>query len=518
MCGYHGWFNCYGDGSAVERWVHWAAGTYKSNNGLPAPGHLSFELYPDISDYNSTSLFQTAFDNLGDGQPSLLFSSYKQDVIEKHFEWMKQYEIDGVGVQKFLPNDGVLVKNRDSIAMRVRKVAEKYQRVFYIIYDMSASDSATFCNDLLRLESYKLTSSSYYAHENGKPVICIWEFGLNSRPDLPITSLNLIYWLKGKGYYVIGGMPTYWRIGTGDSWADYINVNNAFDMISPWAVGRFNSPSGADNYHTNVPVSYSLGPVFFRTSMEVNYDAVPTWSDQMATIKNVVGYGGTSVPHCSLVNKEVSRTGAYSLKYSGRDNSTTESYCYFNVFDVNFPVYSDTKLTFWNYPLNNNGRFVSVDLLMTDGTRLIDTDAKDISGLSMVPSQGRGTVNAWTENVCNIGQWLIRKTMDKILVGYDQASENDDFSGNIDDIFITPQGVYKATALKYLAKMPVCPMNIYPNPVKDKKLLINFVNFTKEPEVLTTVINMQGKVLIEKRIDTSSNYELLLNNLQGECI
>lgn len=101
ICGYQGWFNCYGDGSPVARWFHWSNGTYQSNAGSPAPGAIKFEAYPETSEYNSSSLFQTNLGNTNEGQPAALFSSWKSDVIEKHFEWMQENEIDGVALQRW---------------------------------------------------------------------------------------------------------------------------------------------------------------------------------------------------------------------------------------------------------------------------------------------------------------------------------------------------------------------------------------------------------------------------------
>lgn len=637
FCGYQGWFNCYGDGSAVERWVHWSGGVYKSNDGHPAPGHLNFEIYPEVSEYPASSLFQSGFANLGDGRPAVLFSSYKEETIDKHFEWMKQYGIDGVAVQKFLTTDGVFVKNRDSIVVRVRRAAEKYGRLFYVMYDMKASDSATFCNDLLRIESYKVTESPGYAHQNGKPVLCIWGFGLNTRPDLPKTSLNIINWLKGKGYYVIGGVPANWRTGNSDSWADYNNVYNSFDMISPWTVGRYSDQTGIDNYKNNylvpdknycdtrniayqpvvfsgfawsnwqpgyedrqnqiprsqgeffwrqlyniknsqinnmyvamfdeydegtailkaadsyfdvptnqyflttsadgiyissdfymrltgkaakvlkgldpltpnVTIPYSIGPIFFRTSLEFKYDAQPFWINKISSIKNIGGAGTAVSPQCSTVSGSTSHTGTCSLKFSGKDNSTTESYCYFDVFDVNIPVYTDTKLSFWNYPLDGNGRYVSIDLLMTDGTRLKDVNAKDINGLSMNPSQPRGTVNSWTENTCNIGQWLNGKTIDKILAGYDHPQETGDFSGYIDDITISTQGVY--TAIKTNLK-PGNEVKIFPNPVTNDKITISVQNSGGE-YFLITLTDLQGKLCRQENRHDSSDFSFYVGDL-----
>src|SRR2546430_9931492 len=75
ICGYQGWFNAYGDGSPVARWVHWSAGTYQSNAGAPAPGAVKFEVYPDVEEYNAASLFQTDLANTAEGKPAKLFSS-----------------------------------------------------------------------------------------------------------------------------------------------------------------------------------------------------------------------------------------------------------------------------------------------------------------------------------------------------------------------------------------------------------------------------------------------------------
>ena len=142
ICGYQGWFSCYGDGSPVARWFHWSNGTYQSNAGSPAPGAIKFEVYPSTDDYNAASLFQTNLGNTNEGKPAKLFSSWKADVIDKHFEWMQQNEIDGVALQRFIGEtfDGVFKTNRDSVTARVRRSTEAHQRVFYLMYDISGLD------------------------------------------------------------------------------------------------------------------------------------------------------------------------------------------------------------------------------------------------------------------------------------------------------------------------------------------------------------------------------------------
>lgn len=250
IAGYQGWFNCAGDGSPVARWHHWGGNP-------PSRGNLSFEVYPDVSEYKTTDLFQSGFASFGNGNKAKLFSSYKSTVIDKHFEWMKTYEIDGAALQRFLgelSNDPVFKRNRDSIAVRMSRAAQKYDRIFYIMYDMGAVDRDTvdFKKDWTHLvKDLKITDSPAYAHQDGKPVVCIWGFGFTSREDQPVNSMKIINWLKEQGCYIIGGVPTNWRTGNGDSWADYAEVYKSFDMISPWMVGRLASMKSIDDHRTN---------------------------------------------------------------------------------------------------------------------------------------------------------------------------------------------------------------------------------------------------------------------------
>ena len=84
------------------------------------------------------------------------------------------------------------------------------------------------------------TASPAYARQNGKPVVCIWGFGFNDagRPFAPAPCLEVVNWFKAQGCYVIGGVPTYWRQGINDSRPGFFDVYHAFNMISPWMVGR----------------------------------------------------------------------------------------------------------------------------------------------------------------------------------------------------------------------------------------------------------------------------------------
>ncbi|MBN1413324.1 MAG: carbohydrate-binding protein [Spirochaetales bacterium] len=254
--GYQGWFTCYGDGSPVDRWFHWSNGTYQSNAGAPAPGAVKFELYPDVREY--TNLYQTNLGSLNNGQPARLFSSYSEQTVNKHFEWMQTYGIDGAALQRFGSElaDSVFKAHRDSVGTKVRNAAQTYGRKFYIMYDVSGM-GADF-NSVLQSDwtntitgTLNLTSSSAYAKQDGKPVVCIWGLGFTDRPGDATSSLNLVNWFKSQGCYVIGGVPTHWRTSSDDSKPGFENVYRAYDMISPWSVGRFGDQAGADNFKNN---------------------------------------------------------------------------------------------------------------------------------------------------------------------------------------------------------------------------------------------------------------------------
>ena len=123
----------------MQQWVHWSQGSYQSATPNPSVNNLTFELYPDITDYPDEVLFQTGFANLGDNRPARLFSSYPQATLDLHFAYMAEHGIDGVALQRFIAVtfDPVFKQNLDSIAVRLRRAAEKHNRGFYMMYDIT---------------------------------------------------------------------------------------------------------------------------------------------------------------------------------------------------------------------------------------------------------------------------------------------------------------------------------------------------------------------------------------------
>lgn len=255
VAGYQGWFACAGDGTplgSLNRWVHWSRGT------APAPSSQSFELWPDVREFGMEHTYPTGYANLGNGSPARLFASDQKKVVDTHVHWMRQYGIDCAALQRFGGEltDPIHAKQRSEVAALLRSACEDNGRKFYIMYDLSGwtkfSPEIKLDWTEVIVHKLRLTSSRAYARQDGKPVVCLWGMGFTNHPGDTAECLEIIQWFKSQGCYVIGGVPAYWRTSTRDSKPDFLSVYNAFDMLSPWTVGRFNGTAGADEYRKNV--------------------------------------------------------------------------------------------------------------------------------------------------------------------------------------------------------------------------------------------------------------------------
>lgn len=249
MAGYQGWFMADGDGAGVG-WRHWAP-------GLPAPDNISFDMWPDLREYDADELYPTSFTYSG-GSTAGLYSAFNYKTVERHVKWMKDYGIDGVFVQRFIGEaKSVQFKPvRDKVLQNIRDGAGKYGRVFVNMYDISGGNATTIVDDIKNdwmhiVDDLDIISSGRYLHHEGKPLLAIWGFGVNGRPGTPADAVALIQWLKSGAEEkyratVMGGIDPGWQ---GHS-ADWKNAYMQFDIISPWAVGRYSDDAGADNFRT----------------------------------------------------------------------------------------------------------------------------------------------------------------------------------------------------------------------------------------------------------------------------
>ena len=121
MCGDQGWFNAAGDG-AGRGYHHWA----RSGNRQPCPETITFDLWPDLSELPEEERFPTQFKN-ADGSAAEVFSSFLEPTVHRHFQWMREYGIHGVFLQRFINTlDHPPHKlHNDTVLAHVRSGAEK---------------------------------------------------------------------------------------------------------------------------------------------------------------------------------------------------------------------------------------------------------------------------------------------------------------------------------------------------------------------------------------------------------
>lgn len=260
LMGYQGWFGHPGDGSRFDDWSHWFHANLPDPRLVPDAEHLNVDMWPDTSEMEAEELQETHM-TLADGSPARLFSSHNRKTVERHFKWMRDYDLDGVFLQRFTlgarsPAD------LDRVAENVRAAAEKHERVFAVMYDITGHDPDTLVGDLendwvhLVLDLGLLESPAYLRHGD-RPVLALWGLGFTDRPGAVAQARELIEFFKGGGpnpapVTLVGGVPTHWytlkpgedaKTDDPPGWAE---VYRMFDVVSPWHVGRARNEAEAD--------------------------------------------------------------------------------------------------------------------------------------------------------------------------------------------------------------------------------------------------------------------------------
>jgi len=139
-------------------------------------------------------------------------------------------------------------------------------------------------------------------------------------------------------------------------------------------------------------------------------------------------------------------TGLKALHYAGRVSGAGGGHSWEKVYDVDIAVAQRTELSYRIFPELTGGdltypsTFASVDLAFTDGTYLSDLKAVDQLGFGLGPrAQGLSKAlyaNQWNPRSSLLGSVAAGKTIDRILVGYDNPNGPADFGGWIDDVTV----------------------------------------------------------------------------------
>lgn len=249
MCGYQGWFRVPDDGSGGG-WHHYAPG------GKFEPGSCHIDLWPDVRELPAAERFATPFKH-PDGTPAEVFSSVRPAVVALHFQWMREYGIDGIFLQRFAgtTRNERARKAMDGILDACRKSAQETGRSWVLMYDLSGvtKDAAqVVITDWKRLEAqFHLTDAAQnpaYLRHREKPLVALWGCGFNDRPPMLDEWRTMIRFFKDEAKCsLMLGVPAYWRTQDRDTINDpelHKLIADA-DVVSPWNVGRYNSPEAA---------------------------------------------------------------------------------------------------------------------------------------------------------------------------------------------------------------------------------------------------------------------------------
>ncbi len=205
---------------------------------------------------------------------------------------------------------------------------------------------------------------------------------------------------------------------------------------------RFDNTEAFEFYRLNITANHSGGTIQLAELQLSDGDTTPPPATDM---KAVVASGPVNGP---TIKPGAGWTGTRALRYAGGHTAEGRGYAYDKVFDVDIDVTRTSELSYVIFPeLTNNdleypSTYAAVDLAFTDGTYLSElrAKAKDQQEYDLDP-QGQGAskslyANQWNRKQSDIGAVARGKTIDRILVGYDNPKGTHLFNGWIDDIRI----------------------------------------------------------------------------------
>lgn len=241
MAGYQGWFRTPGDRDANEGWAH------LFNKDLTRP---AFDSWPDMREYSAGEKSAVPGFNYPDGSQAYLYSAQNPKVVLRHFQWMKQYGIDGIWLSEFcshFPGGG---QQDDSttvltIMHNVQAAARATGRTWAFMWDMSGFGAKTpkrelyriIVNQWKRMVDEGVTSDPRYLHHDGRPVLLLWGFFPDRPASQPGYMDPVLDFLQAKGKYqaaIVGGVDDKWREGSAGFQAMLMKMT----ALQPWSVGR----------------------------------------------------------------------------------------------------------------------------------------------------------------------------------------------------------------------------------------------------------------------------------------
>jgi pimeloyl-ACP methyl ester carboxylesterase len=333
MCGYQGWHAAEGDGCG-RGWYHWAG-----RDGFK-PGSTNVDLWPDVSELDAGERYATAF-RTADGKAAEVYSAFNAKTVMRHFQWMRDYGIDGAFVQRFAVEafDPPGLRQFNTVLSHCREGANKYGRTYAVMYDLSGMKAGQMDGVKedwkLLTEKMQITEDPAYLHHNGKPVVAVWGFGFSDGRKYTLKEgLELVSFLKSTpagGCTVMLGVPTYWRTLERDAVHDdaLLELISKADVVSPWTVGRYGTPEEAANYVKKT----MAGDLDWCKEKEKDYLPVVfpgfSWHNQRprSPVNSIPRLGGKFLWSQYVAAKKAGATMAYQAMFDEVDEGTAIYKC-----------------------------------------------------------------------------------------------------------------------------------------------------------------------------------------------
>jgi hypothetical protein len=244
MCGYQGWFRCPGD-EANLGWIHWSRDPRRIS-----PDLLTFEMWPNMSEYTPAERYSVPGFTYPGGQQAELFSSDNARTVLRHFEWMRDYGIDGAWLQHFLvdlPGGPIAARypSRRRVMNYVQTAALMTGRAWALSYDIAGMPADriydVLTSDWMRMVDEQVVEGPRYLHEGGQPVAQIWGFyfGDAHNPMNAKLANRLMDFFHAPGRYsafLVGGGDWDWRHNPDPGWQKFYR---RFGAYCPWNVGNY---------------------------------------------------------------------------------------------------------------------------------------------------------------------------------------------------------------------------------------------------------------------------------------
>ncbi len=265
MAGYQGWFRVPNDPLGNGGWSHnfnSPRSIRRNSQDQPQvkppdsptdPSLLAFDTWPDMSEYSAAEKYIVPGYTYPNGKPAELYSPLNYQTVLRHFQWMKEYGIDGVWLSEFCGHfkGGTQASDttfRDRVRMNIIKAAAETGRTWAFMWDMSSFNQRSTKEEVYNIiiDQWKkmvdegITSDPRYLHHQGKPVLLIWGFFPNRPASQPAYTKPVVDFIQAPGKYqgaVVGGVETKWRT---EGTPEFLDMLATMTAIQPWSVGRVN--------------------------------------------------------------------------------------------------------------------------------------------------------------------------------------------------------------------------------------------------------------------------------------